>query len=121
MPNHRQLRRRLERKIEGRVLFDQGARAIYSTDSSNYRRVPVGVVLPRHEEDVAAALEIARELKVPITSRGGGTSLGGQACGDGLIFDFSRFMDRVTRIDADAGFAEVQPGVVQSKLDAALA
>ena len=74
----KQLERRLRRAIRGEARFDNGSRALYSTDSSNYRQIPIGVVIPRTEADVVETVTICRELGVPITSRGGGTSLAGQ-------------------------------------------
>jgi len=107
--------------IEGEVRFDAGTLAAYATDASNYRQVPVGVVIPRHEGDVIAALSLARENSMPILARGGGTSLAGQACNAALVLDFSKYMNRVLAIDAVARTALVEPGVVQSHLNAALA
>ena len=101
--------------------FDAGTRAAYATDASNYRQVPVGVVIPRHEGDVIAALSLARENSMPILARGGGTSLAGQACNTALVLDFSKYMNRVIAIDPNARTAQVEPGVVQSHLNAALA
>jgi FAD/FMN-containing dehydrogenase len=78
----------LRATIEGEVRFDVGTRAAYATDASNYRQVPVGVVIPRHEGDVIAALSLARENAMPILARGGGTSLAGQGCNAALVLDF---------------------------------
>jgi len=121
MVSHASFERELHRVIEGEVRFDRGTAAIYSTDASNYRQVPVGVVLPRHEEDVARALQLARENAVPILARGGGTSLAGQTCNTALVLDFSKYMNSIQRIDHNLGLAVVQPGVVQSHLNAGLA
>jgi FAD/FMN-containing dehydrogenase/Fe-S oxidoreductase len=115
------LKLELARQIEGEVRFDVGTRAAYATDASNYRQVPVGVVIPRHEGDVIAALSLAREASMPILARGGGTSLAGQACNAAIVLDFSRYMNRVLAIDPDARTALVEPGVVQSHLNSALA
>jgi FAD/FMN-containing dehydrogenase/Fe-S oxidoreductase len=115
------LKLELARRVEGEVRFDAGARAAYATDASNYRQVPVGVVIPRHEGDVIAVLSLARENAMPILTRGGGTSLAGQACNAALVLDFSKYMNRVLAIDAGAHTAQVEPGVVQSHLNAALA
>jgi len=111
----------LARQVEGEVRFDAGTRAAYATDASNYRQVPVGVVIPRHEGDVIAALSIARENSMPILARGGGTSLAGQACNAALVLDFSKYMNRVIAIEPGARVAQVEPGVIQSHLNAALA
>jgi FAD/FMN-containing dehydrogenase/Fe-S oxidoreductase len=121
MTSFASLESELRATIEGEVRFDVGTRAAYATDASNYRQVPVGVVIPRHEGDVIAALSLARENAMPILARGGGTSLAGQACNAALVLDFSKYMNRVVAIDADARTALVEPGVVQSHLNAALA
>jgi len=107
--------------VEGEVRFDVGTRAAYATDASNYRQVPVGVVIPRHEGDVIAAMSVARETSMPILTRGGGTSLAGQACNAAIVLDFSKYMNRVIEIDAETRVAQVEPGVVQSHLNSALA
>ncbi len=111
----------LQRVIEGDVRFDNATLAIYSTDSSNYRQVPLGMVAPRHEGDVIRAVALARENAVPLVARGGGTSLAGQTCNTALVLDFSRYMNSIRSIDAEKRLAVVQPGVVQSHLNAALA
>ena len=82
------LRDKLAASIEGDVRFDAAARAIYSTDASNYRRVPIGIVVPRHEGDVIRAIELARENAIPVLPRGGGTALGGQTANTALVLDF---------------------------------
>jgi FAD/FMN-containing dehydrogenase/Fe-S oxidoreductase len=111
----------LRARIEGEVRFDAGTLAVYATDASNYRQVPIGVVIPRHEGDVSAAIAVARENQMPILARGGGTALGGQCCNAAIVIDFSKYMNRVLSIDAERRIAEVEPGCVQSALDAALA
>ena len=110
----------LRAAIDGRARFDPGTRALYSTDASNYRRVPVGVVFPRHAADVAATLAIAREHRVPITTRGAGTSIAGNACGDGLVLDFAKHMNRILEIAPESRTARVEPGVVLDQLQAAV-
>ena len=111
----------LRRVVEGDVRFDVATLGIYSTDASNYRQVPVGVVAPRHAGDVVSAVALARENGVPLLARGGGTSLGGQTCNTALVLDFSKYMTAIRAIDADEKTAVVQPGVVQSHLNTALA
>jgi len=115
------IRDQLARSIDGDVLFDSASRALYATDASNYRRVPLGVVVPRHEGDVARTLELARENRLPILPRGGGTALAGQTANTAIVLDFSRYMNAVTALDPANHTATVQPGLVQSHLDAALA
>ncbi|MCW4466271.1 FAD-binding oxidoreductase [Glutamicibacter sp. MNS18] len=97
------------------------ARAQYSTDASNYRVVPQLVITPRDESDVKFVVATARHHKVPVTSRGGGTSCAGNAVGEGIVLDFSRHMNRIVDIDAATRTAVVQPGVVLSDLQARLA
>lgn len=94
-------------------------RALYSTDASNYRIVPQVVVFPRTEDEVVEVLRIARERGVPITSRGAGTSCAGNAVGAGVVIDFSRHLNQVLEIDPDTQTAWIQPGVVQTDLQAA--
>lgn len=115
------LRDKLAASIEGDVRFDAASRAIYSTDASNYRRVPIGIVAPRHEGDVIRALEVARENGLPVLPRGGGTALGGQTANTALVIDFSKYMNAIVGIDAERRVAIVQPGVVQAQLNAAAA
>ena len=115
------IRDELERSIEGDVLFDAASRALYSTDASNYRRVPLGVVNPRHEGDVERTLQLARENRLPILPRGAGTALAGQTANTAIVLDFSRYMNRVVTINPEHSIASVEPGLVQSHLDAALA
>jgi len=114
-------REKLVMSIEGEVRFDRGTIAVYSHDASNYRQVPLGVVIPRHEEDVIATVALARDNRIPILARGGGTALGGQATGAALLLDFSKYMNRVIAIDSERKLATVQPGVIQSALNAELA
>ncbi|MEH6665926.1 MAG: FAD-binding oxidoreductase, partial [Brevundimonas sp.] len=102
--------------LEGEVQFGPGARAMYSTDASNYRQVPLGVVLPKTVEDVVRAVEIARRHDVPVLPRGGGTSLAGQACNTAVVIDFSRHLNRVKRLDPDQRIAEVEPGCILDTL-----
>ncbi|QCJ45609.1 FAD-binding and (Fe-S)-binding domain-containing protein [Haloprofundus sp. MHR1] len=108
--------------VAGEVRFDEYSQLLYATDGSIYRARPAGVVLPRTVEDVQAAVRIAADYDVPILPRGAGSSLAGQAVGPGcVVLDFSKYMDRILDIDADAKRARVQPGVVQDDLDDALA
>ena len=106
----------LGRRISGEVRFDRGSRALYATDGSNYRQVPIGVVLPRDADEVLAAVELCREFGAPLLCRGGGTSLAGQCCNVAVILDFSRYMARILEIDPARRIARVQPGVVLDNL-----
>src|ERR1041385_6948838 len=110
------LARKLKRKLKGEVRFDDGDRALYATDGSNYRQVPIGVVIPRDEEDVMEAVALCRQFGAPITSRGCGTSLAGQCCNVAVIFDFSKYLNRILEIDPARRLARVQPGVVHVHL-----
>jgi len=111
-----ELARALGRAIAGEVRFGGGDRALYSTDASNYRQAPIGVVLPRSAEDAVAALDICSDFDAPVTPRGGGTSLAGQTCNAAVIFDFSKYMQRVVSIDADRKLAAVEPGCILDNL-----
>ncbi len=110
---------KLRRSIDGEVRVDNAALALYASDASVYRQVPLGVVIPRHEGDVMRTLALARENRLPILSRGGGTALAGQACNAAIVLDFSKYMNSIRRIDAERGLAVVEPGVVQAQLNAA--
>src|SRR5690349_7847807 len=83
----------LRARIRGEVRFDSGSRALYATDASNYRQVPIGVVLPRDTEDVIETVAICREHGAPILPRGGGTSLAGQTCNVAVVLDMSKYMN----------------------------
>ncbi|WUH93053.1 FAD-binding oxidoreductase [Streptomyces sp. NBC_00433] len=107
--------------VRGEVEWGAGERAVMTMDASNYRRVPLGVVAPADAEDVAAALEVCREHGVPVTARGGGTSIAGQAIGTGVVMDFTRHMNRLLEIDPAALTARVQPGLVLDDLRRAAA
>src|SRR6266851_8519676 len=102
----------LREESRGEVRFDDGSRALYATDGSNYRQVPIGVVLPRDVEDVLAAVTICRRFSAPLLCRGGGTSLAGQCCNMAVIVDFSKHMAEILEIDPVRRLARVQPGVI---------
>jgi len=95
------------------------ARALYSSDASLYRVLPQAVVRPRHVEEIEAALAVCRQLGVPLTIRGAGTSIAGNAVGPGVVLDTSRHLTRVLQVDPDSALAVVEPGVVQAQLQAA--
>jgi FAD/FMN-containing dehydrogenase/Fe-S oxidoreductase len=109
----------LRAQIRGEVRFDAGSRALYSTDGSNYRQVPIGVVLPLDADDVLTTVALCRQFGAPVLCRGGGTSLAGQCCNVAVILDFSKYMARILEIDPVRRIARVQPGVVLDNLRAA--
>src|SRR5438128_4563275 len=94
-PQARELEIELKREIRGEVRFDKGSRALYATDASNYRQVPIGAVLPRDADDVIATVDVCRRFGAPVLGRGGGTSLCGQCCNVAVVMDFSKYMDRI--------------------------
>jgi FAD/FMN-containing dehydrogenase/Fe-S oxidoreductase len=106
----------LRDKLDGEVRFDAGSLALYATDASNYRQVPIGVVIPRSIDDVVAAVETARAFGAPILARGGGTSLAGECCNVAVVLDFSKFMNRVLEVNVEERWARVEPGVVLDAL-----
>src|SRR5437773_12089212 len=106
----------LRKNVRGEVRFSDGDRALYSTDSSNYRQVPIGVVIPRDRSDVITTVATCRKLGAPITCRGGGTSLAGQCCNVAVIIDFAKYMNHVLEIDAGRKLVRVEPGLVLDEL-----
>ncbi|HEY9522574.1 MAG TPA: FAD-linked oxidase C-terminal domain-containing protein, partial [Thermopolyspora sp.] len=112
------LRRALRERVDGEIRFDPGSRATYATDASNYRQVPVGVVVPRTVEAAAEAVMVCREHDVPIVSRGGGTSLAGQSCNAAVVIDWSKYCTSVVSVNAENRTAVVEPGIVLDALNA---
>ncbi len=110
------LRRNLAERVRGEVRFDGGSKAIYSTDASNYREVPIGVVLPHDPDDIAATIAVCHEHGAPVTNRGGGTSLAGQCCNHAVIIDSSKYCDEILEINPEEGYARVEPGVRRDQL-----
>ncbi len=102
----------LAREVGGEVRFDAGSRALYAADASNYRQVPIGVVVPRDLDDVVATVATCRRFGAPLLSRGGGTSLAGQCCNVAVVLDYSKYLHHVLEIDPDQRRARVQPGTV---------
>src|SRR5450432_3303530 len=111
-----ELEKALRGVVRGEVRFDPGSRALYATDASNYRQVPIGLVVPRDVEDVVAAVEVCRRFGAPLLSRGAGTSLAGQACNAAVVLDFSKFMNRMSAVDAAARTVTVEPGTVLDRV-----
>jgi FAD/FMN-containing dehydrogenase len=111
------LQRALGQRVDGEVRFDAGSRGAYSTDASNYRQVPIGVVVPRTVEGGVEAVAACREHGAPVVSRGGGTSLAGQACNVAVVIDWSKYCHRVVSVDAEAKTCVVEPGIVLDELN----
>ena len=111
------LARRLEREIEGEVLFDRFSRGRYATDASIYQIEPLGVVVPKTDADVQAAADIAREHGVPLLPRGGGTSQSGQTVGRALVIDYTKHLNKIVETDFAAGTVTVEPGIVLDELN----
>ena len=114
------LRERLEREIDGEVMFDSASRGRYATDASIYQIMPIGVVVPRTMDAAIAAMQIAAAEGVPILPRGGGTSQCGQTVGAALVIDNSKYLNGVLSIDAQGQRAVVEPGMVLDRLNAKL-
>ena len=110
------LRRRLEAELEGEVRFSPGDRALYATGGSNYRMIPIGVVIPKSTDDVLATLAACREHEAPVLSRGGGTSLAGQIANVAVVIDFSKYLNEIVEIDPQRKLARVQPGLILDHL-----
>jgi FAD/FMN-containing dehydrogenase/Fe-S oxidoreductase len=115
-PESERLEQQLRANIRGEVRFDASSKALYATDGSNYRHIPIGVVIPRDEADVIATVAICRTLEAPILSRGAGTSLAGQGCNAAVILDFSKYMNGMGAIDVVTRTVHVQPGIVLDRV-----
>ena len=113
---HRELEALLKATVRGDVRFDLGSRALYAADSSNYRQLPLGVVLPRDAADVEAALAACRSTGAAVLPRGAGTSLAGQCANVAVVFDYSRYMNKLGSLDSEARLATVEPGIVLDRL-----
>jgi FAD/FMN-containing dehydrogenase/Fe-S oxidoreductase len=111
-----ELEHELKRVVKGEVRFDRGSRALYSSDGSNYRQIPIGLVVPRDDADVIATVAACRKYGAPVLPRGAGTSLAGQTCNVAVILDFTKYMNQILEIDVAGQFARVQPGVVLDTL-----
>jgi FAD/FMN-containing dehydrogenase/Fe-S oxidoreductase len=106
----------LREKVKGEVRFDAGTRAIYAHDSSNYRQVPFGVVIPEDADDVIAAIEVCHRHGAPVLPRGTGTSLSGETTNVAVIIDTSKKMREILEVNAEEGYAWVEPGVIRDQL-----
>jgi FAD/FMN-containing dehydrogenase/Fe-S oxidoreductase len=110
------LEKELTKAVDGEIRFDRGSRALYATDASNYRQVPIGIVIPRTVSAAVKTIEICHRYGAPIVNRGGGTALGGQGCNVAVLIDFSKYLNRVLAIDAVNRIGEVEPGCVLDTL-----
>jgi FAD/FMN-containing dehydrogenase/Fe-S oxidoreductase len=110
------LKQILDAKIEGEVRFDAGTQALYATDGSNYRQVPLGVVLPKTEEDIIQTTAICRKYNAPLLSRGCGTSLTGACCNVAVVMDMTKYYNKVLHIDKERKLVRVQPGIVLDEM-----
>lgn len=102
----------LRGRVQGEVRFDAGSRALYATDASNYRQVPIGVVIPKSVEDVVQTVAACRKFGVPVLSRAGGTSLAGQCCNVAVVIDWSKYLNNILEVNPGEKFARVQPGTI---------
>src|SRR5215831_2878251 len=102
----------LKKRIRGEVRFDNASRAIYATDASNYRQVPIGVVIPKSRQDVIETIAICRQFSAPVLSRAGGTSLAGQCCNAAVVIDWSKYLNRIVELNVEERFARVEPGTI---------
>jgi FAD/FMN-containing dehydrogenase/Fe-S oxidoreductase len=107
----------LRKLVEGEVLDEEWHRAMYATDASAYKLMPACVVVPKTVNDVVAVVKYAKETGIPITPRGAGSGLAGQALGEGIILDFSKYLNKILEVNPDQNFVVIQPGVYKSELD----
>ena len=113
----RDLEEMLRQRVAGEVRFDPFSRVLYSTDASIYQMEPVGVVIPRNKDDVLAVMEVARDNRVPVLARAGGTSLAGQTVNHAIVTDFSKYLNQVVEVNQEESWARVQPGIVLDQLN----
>src|SRR5690349_13346390 len=111
----------LRKQLEGEVRFDPVSRALYSTDASVYKIRPLGVVIPKTRADIVRVVDICGRYRCPITMRGGGTSQAGQAIGEGIQVDTSKYYNRLLEVNAQERWARVEPGIVLDELNAQMA
>ncbi len=114
-----QLAERLRRTTTAEVRFAPDDRALYASDLSHYRQLPMGVVIPRTLDDVVATVAACREFQVPILGRGAGTSLAGQTCNAGVVIDFSKHLNKLAELNPKKRFAWVEPGLINDELRSA--
>src|SRR3954468_1295336 len=110
------LERELRTQVKGEVRFDDTHRALYATDSSNYRQVPIGVVFPKDKQDIINTVALCRKYEAPILCRGGGTSLAGQCCNVAVVMDFSKYYNRILQFNKEDKTIVIEPGIVLDDL-----
>lgn len=110
------LARALRLSIEGEVRFDEQAKSLYALDASNYRQIPIGVVIPRSTEDVVKTVQLCRQYNAPILGRGAGTSIAGQCCNVAVVIDYSKYLNRIIEFNPEEGYAWVEPGIILDDL-----
>lgn len=110
------LQKELQQSIKGEVRFDDGSRAMYSTDGSNYRQVPIGVVIPEVVDDVVQTMALCHKYKLPVLSRAGGTSLCGQTCNTAVVIDYSKYLNGIIELDPERKIAIIEPGIILDSL-----
>jgi FAD/FMN-containing dehydrogenase/Fe-S oxidoreductase len=121
MSDGARLRQELAARVDGEVRFDPGTKAAYAQDASNYRQVPIGVVLPKTADAAVEAIAVCSELGVPVLSRGGGTSLAGQCVNEAVVIDWTKYCHQLISVDPAAKTAVIQPGMALDKANDALA
>ena len=113
---HQALEKELQKAIDGEVRFDTTTRALYATDGSNYRMIPIGIVIPRTTDDVVKTVALCRKFGAPLFNRGAGTALAGQTCNTAVCIDYSKYLNKILDIDPVKQTARVQPGVILDQL-----
>ncbi len=111
------LKRRLEKTITGEVRFDAGTLAMYANDSSNFRQVPLGVVVPKTVDDIVATHRACAEFGAPIVNRGGGTSLSGETVNRAIVIDNSKYLTWIGDVDAEQRTVRCQPGAINEHVN----
>src|SRR5437660_8817567 len=106
------LEQELQKNVEGEVRFDAGSKALYAADASNYRQVPIGVVIPKSREDVVQTVAASRKFGAPVLSRGGGTSLAGQCCNVAVVIDWTKYLHQILELNPAEKYARVLPGTI---------
>src|SRR4030042_6524044 len=113
----KEILRGLRNTIEGEVVFDEINRTIYSSAASLYRIKPLGIVKPRHKKDIVTVVKYAAQQGIPITPRGGGTSRAGNEVGEGILLDFTKYMNNILELNHREGWVRVQPGLILTSLN----